>query len=314
MKPVTDLYGAHRGDDIYVVGTGTSMRVFPMDALAGKLTIGLNRAWQLLPVQYAITLAPHTHVPEFLEGESPHPEITWVTKRGKAKAVLTPEQFADADRRFYTIDIGGRERSGDDWVTDEGRVTEWVRRPSGTMLYQWSSISQTAANLAANMGARTVILVGCDNTALLDNHHAREHHTKWLGKTPEERYRQYYEGLVEVRAALRTRGVNLVSVTPFLGLGKEDEDFTALCAELDAATFVPAGPDISETDHPRRFAAASAEPAPPSGIRQRVRGMAGPRARAVAANLRALGRGENLVERVRRLEAELEAARSKASP
>ena len=40
------------------------------------------------------------------------------------------------------------------------------------MLYQWSSISQTAVNLAANMGAKNVILVGCDNCALLDNHHA----------------------------------------------------------------------------------------------------------------------------------------------
>ena len=120
-------------------------------------------------------------------------------------------------------------------------------------LYQWSSISQTAVNLAANMGAANVILVGCDNCALSENHHAHQQHTKWLGAEPERRYLQYYEGLVEVRTALRERGVNVLSLTPFLKLDEPERDFRQLCEELDQPSHVTSGPDISTIDHPRRF-------------------------------------------------------------
>ena len=36
-----------------------------------------------------------------MKGEAPRPEITWVTKYGKAKLLLTPEQMEHAEKRFY---------------------------------------------------------------------------------------------------------------------------------------------------------------------------------------------------------------------
>jgi hypothetical protein len=256
MKPVSELYGRHPGSDIYVVGTGTSMRTFPASFLEGKITIGLNMAWKVAPVQYGITIAPHLNIPEFMEGEVPHPEITWITKREKARVKLSGEQFAHADATYYTFDIRhGKDSGSGDWVTDTGRCLDYVRKPTGDLLYQWSSISQTAANLAANMGARNVILVGCDNCALEGNHHAHQQHTKWLGEPPEVRYRQYYEGLAEVRTALRERGVNLLALTPFLKLDEPAMDFRHLCEELERPTHVQSKPDLSEVDHPRHLQA-----------------------------------------------------------
>ncbi len=282
MRPVSELYGRHAGADIYVVGSGTSMRVLPPSFLDGKITIGLNMAWKNVPVRYGITIGPHLNVPEFIDGEAPHPEITWVTKSGKARKVLTPEQFEHADRTFYTFSVrsggGPRPDHADLGVNDAARVLDYVRRPTGELLYQWSSISQTAANLAANMGARNVILVGCDNCALGGNHHAHRQHTKWLDKQPEERYLQYYEGLAEVRAALRERGVNLVALTPFLKLDDPDLDFARLCGELDAPPVVAPTEDISARDHPHRPALTSPPPARP------------PLARVVLRRARSLGR------------------------
>lgn len=260
MKPVSDLYGRHVGADIYVVGTGASMRVLPLAFLEGKITIGLNMAWQVAPISYGLTIGPHLHVPEFLDGEETHPEIRWVTKADKARVVLSDEQFAQADATFYGFEMDGRPNSQPpDEPSDAGRVLEWVREPTGVKLYQWSSISQTAVNLAANMGARNVILVGCDNCALLDNHHSNDQHTKWSGAAPERRYQQYYEGLAEVRSALRTRNVNVLSLSPFLKLDDPEGDFSRLCGELDVPRFVASGPDISEQDR-RSWPAAPATP------------------------------------------------------
>jgi hypothetical protein len=254
MKPVSELYDRHLGADIYVIGTGASMRVFPSEFFEGRITIGLNQAWRHAHIRYGITIGPHLNIPEFIEGEQPRPEITWITKRDKSRAVLTPEQFAYADERFYYFEMGGRRNTQPlEEPSDEGRFLEWVRKPTAAKLYQWSSISQTGVNLAANMGAKTVILVGCDNSALADNHHAHSQHTKWLGADPERRYWQYYEGLADVRGALRCRGVNVLTLTPFLKLDAAEHDFARLCDELRQPRRVNSGPDISELDHPRRF-------------------------------------------------------------
>jgi hypothetical protein len=232
MRSVSELYNRHSGDDIYVIGTGTSMRVFPGDFFEGKITIGLNMAWKNVPVRYAITIHPELNIPEFI-GEPARPEITWIVPREKSRRLLTAQQFAHADAHFFTFDYHGKpntQRLND--PLDSGRMLDWVRRPSGDNLYVWSSIAQTGANLAANLGAGNIILTGCDNAPLMHNHHAHAQHTRWKGVAPGHRYQQYYEGMAEVRAALRERGVNLVSLQPFLGISNFEADFQRLCSEL----------------------------------------------------------------------------------
>ncbi len=231
MRPVSELYGRHSGEDIYVVGTGASLRVFPMSFLEGKITIGLNMAWRSAPIRYGLTIHPDLNVPEFM-GET-RPEITWVTPSEKTRALVTTEQFAYADDNFFYFDYQGRVNTQPpDEPNDSGRIIDWVREPSGDSLYVWSSIAQTGANLAANLGARNVILVGCDNGPMGGNDHADGQHTRWKGSSPYHRYEQYYEGMAEVRGVLRERGINVFSLQPFLGVAHLDRDFERLCKEL----------------------------------------------------------------------------------
>lgn len=241
MRSVSELYGRHRGEDVYVVGTGASMRVFPTEWLAGKVTIGLNQAWKLVETTYAITMRPELNVPEFLEAEAPRPKLTWITKHDKLTSDAQRRLVAEQRDRFFFFRTEDKRRpappppqSPDGGVepSQAGRVLDWVDAPCEDFLYLWTSISQSAVNLAANLGARNVILVGCDNCALEGNHHAHDQHTFWKGADPDRRYRQYWEGLAEMRGRLRARGVTLLTLTPFLGLGHVGEDFQRLCAEL----------------------------------------------------------------------------------
>jgi hypothetical protein len=239
MRSVTELYDRYPGSDIYILGTGASVRVFPLSFLDDKITIGLNMAWKLYPVKYAITIRPELNVPEFM-GEGERPAIRWITKREK---LTTPEQvrYAEEHRdRFFNYQTNGKPNHlPPDQPSEAGRILDWVRRPTGEFLYLWTSISQSAANLAANMGAKNIFLIGCDNCALLGNHHAHRQHTFWKGAEPDVRYAQYEEGLVEVRAALRERGVNLLSITPFVSLADPARDFERLCGELSRPRFIP---------------------------------------------------------------------------
>lgn len=244
------LYGRHKDETIYIVGSGSSMRVFPSDFLADKVTIGLNMAWKNVPVNYGITIHPDLNIPEFVDGEESRPEITWITTLDRCELLLDTKQHAQTLARFYFFQyLGQANTSSHSEPGNSGRILDWVKRPTEDYLYLWSSISQTAVNLAANMGAKYIVLVGCDNCGLLDNHHAHKQHTAWKGVHPNVRYRQYYEGMAEVRSALSERGIKLVSLTPFLGLNVYEEDFVRLCKELNQEILV-GGKDISPPPTP----------------------------------------------------------------
>ena len=254
VKCVSELYNLHSGEDIYVIGTGASLRTFPLSLLHNKITIGLNMTWKTIATQYSITIHPDLSVPEFLPGEPPHPEMTWITKYSKARTLITPEQLQYAEANFYFFEMDGRPNTQPpDKPTDAGRMLEWVRQPTENKLYLWTSIAQAGVNLAANMGAKNIILVGCDNCALLGNNHAHKQHTRWRNATPDARYREYYEGLAEMRPVLRDRGVNLVSMTPFLSLESPEQDFERLCQELDQPAFIGSGADISPKLNLRKY-------------------------------------------------------------
>ncbi len=253
-KCVSELYHRHPGSDIYVIGTGASLRTFPKAFLSNKITVGLNMAWKTLPVQYAITIHPELSIPEFLSNELPHPEITWITKYDKTKALVTAEQFKYAEENFYFFDnVGHPNTQPPNKPSDAGRILDWIRQPTDNKLYLWTSIAQAGVNLAANLGAANVILVGCDNCALLGNNHAHKQHTRWRDEAPQTRYQEYYEGLAEMRPILRDRGVNLISLTPFLTLEAPGQDFQRLCEELDQPDYIASGADISPKLDYRRY-------------------------------------------------------------
>lgn len=232
---IGNLYGKHAGADIYIVGTGTSLRVFPTSFFEDKITIGLNQAWKIFPTTYCITSVPEFNIPEFIDGEQPRPNIIWITKQAKLRDVASRRHSEFNAERVYFFENNVEGQRGIislDEIDDTGRNLDWVRTPDSRKLYLWTSISQAALNLAANMGAKNIILAGCDNAALGENHHAHDQHTMWRGDAPEVRYLQYYEGLSEIREVLRKRQVNVVAINPFLKLDNPELDFRRLCGEL----------------------------------------------------------------------------------
>lgn len=251
MKKVSELYGKHKGDDIYVVGSGASLRVFPKDFFDNKITIGLNMSWKMVDVMYAITIHPDLNIPQFIDPKESDRNITWVVGNRKTQLVLKskPEQLEYALDNYYFFDYHGKKNTQpENEPSNAGRIIEWAEKPCDDNLYIWSSISQAGAVLAANMGAKNVILVGCDNISIGENHHAHYQHTRWKGVDPNHRYLQYYEGIAEIRTALRSRGVNIVSMNPFLKLDYYEEDFSILTKELRVDEVIR-GKDV----HPRTY-------------------------------------------------------------
>lgn len=208
---IQDLTGKYAGKDVYVIGTGASMRVFPIGYLDDKITIGLNQAWRYAPMTYSVTVHPEL-VQEYLIDRKPTP-TKWIVKRKPPMEDLTFD-----DERFYVF------QSSEDLGVIE-------TRPEDT-LYVGRGIQQTALDLAARMGAANIFLVGVDMDALDGEHHGHNQHVRFHGLPPDEVYREYRRFTARARRKIRELWkVNVFTLSPLLGANAGTEDYVRLCME-----------------------------------------------------------------------------------
>jgi hypothetical protein len=232
---VSELWGRFAGNDIYVVGTGPSMRYFPLRFLEGRVTIGLNQAWRYCPLSYSVTIHP-----ELITSES-HTLTKWIVKEAKA-----PLRAHIDDPRYYVFRAGGHHGGA-----DLGHL-----RKRSDHLYQGRGIQQTAMNIAAHMGARSIVLVGVDMCELGGAHHGHDQHVRFCGLAPEAVYREYRDFTDHVRRIVRDElGIPVLTLSPFIGLRDVEEDATRLRIQLGITESEPPK-DLStytrsRTDSPR---------------------------------------------------------------
>lgn len=226
---IASLYGTLSGRPAFVVGTGPSMRCFPLSVLRGQYLIGLNQAWKYADahgVEFDLMVTVHPELCQEYEAAGRAGRTRWVVKKKPPMADLS----FDDPRRYVFLTRA-----------DLGCVAE---RPDDT-LYLGEGVQCTAMDLAARLGADPVVLVGVDMTSLDGDYHGHDQHVRWLGLAPEEQYALYRGSAAAVRSLLRDRfGVRVLTLSPFLGADAAREDYVRLKAELGLKP-LPPPPDVS---------------------------------------------------------------------
>lgn len=227
---LAELAGRHRGQDVYVCGTGPSMRCFPPEFLRDKVTIGLNQFWkyaatrprgegQVSPTTYSLTVHPEL-LQEYLAAAR-RPPTQWLVKPKAPMADLTLD-----DPRFYVF------HAAEDWGL--------FARPVQDTLFQGRGVQQTALHLAAHLGARAVVLVGVDMCALGGDHHGHDQHVRFLGLPAADVYAEYRAWTRKARRLLREHhGIPVLTLSPFAGLDDAAADYRELCRELKLPPLPP---------------------------------------------------------------------------
>ena len=252
---VAELFDTHVGEDIYVVGTGPSMRYFPASFFEGRVTIGLNQAWKYAPLTYSVTVHPELVV-EYsrLGGRHVHP-TTWVIKAHKA-----PLNLSENDKRWYVFKSAGH----------RGHEERFMRTRHN-FLYVGRGIQTAGICLAANMGARSVILVGCDMGVLNGAHHGHDQHVRYCGLDPDDVYAEMRRSTDHLRRIVRDElGIPILTLHPFIGLtaASIEEDVARLDAQLGYEPL----PAPEEKDHKARIKTDKfAYRAPDGGLDPEVR-------------------------------------------
>jgi hypothetical protein len=196
---------------IYIVGTGASLRCLPMDWFHDKCVIGLNQAWRHLHCTYSITV--HPELVQQYESERKPGSMTWIIKKKPPMAHL---EFDDP--KYFVF------------VTSYDLATVCTQ-PKDT-LYLGEGVQTCAMDLAARLGAKFIVLVGCDAKALGGDYHAHDQHTRWVGRQPNEQYMMYRNSTADVRKVLREMGVSVMTLSPFIGVDAGEEDYHRLRNEL----------------------------------------------------------------------------------
>lgn len=224
---LSDLQNKHEGKEIWIVGTGPSMLVFPTSLLKDKITIGLNQAWKYLPTNYMITVHPELYQDYVTANPDPASRPSqWIIKK---KAPMAYLEFDDPEVYVFTTD------------SDYKVITSSTENT----LFQANGIQATAIHAAYLMGASAIFLVGCDCCVLNGNHHGHDQHVRYLGLSPVEVFTGYRKSTAVARRTVNSvREVPVVTVSPFIGLDHAEEDMTRLMMEKQL-TRLPTPPDVS---------------------------------------------------------------------
>jgi hypothetical protein len=231
---IAELFKKDILDVAYVIGTGPSLRCLPLDFFRGRgTTIGINQAWKHLQTDYVLTVHPELYL-EYARAEK-KPTVQWIIKKKKPMFALELD-----DPTHYVFHTSYDREDA-------------VKRPEDT-LYLGEGAQTTAIDLAARMGAKFVVLAGCDMTNVGGDFHAHDQHVKWLGVKPKDQYAYYRKSTAKLRRRLREAfGVHVMTLSPFVGVGHADEDYGRYRAELGLATLPPPKDDsgYKRKDPPR---------------------------------------------------------------
>lgn len=217
---VSELYGRFAGQDCWIVGTGPSLNVFPLDLLKDKTCILLNDAQAHLSGSGPIAFANNVkqlrgcNLPyQIVKGRlrfDPHPERTdnhvrWDDPKYHVFSYREPPWDAvshhDEKQIFAEPDFY--------WAPNKG------------------SVSAFAVQFAMLAGFRTIYLVGCDCNPL----GGVEYVDGKIGATMRRKYAAYQYGLLRLHREAIRRGVSMVSVQPFFGLGWHEHQYQEMQAD-----------------------------------------------------------------------------------
>jgi hypothetical protein len=210
----TELKGAHKGQDIWIIAAGSSMDYVDPSFFEGKITIGVNEVFCKYVCNYNIRKEPLQEevMAEFFTS---HPECKLVISKHIYGHMELPENDASYDH----------------WVFEHGWLGGAVGGMGGLklgaldmdeLIVSGSTIT-SAIHLAYYMGAGNIILCGhdcgsLDGRNIIKEYPDGERDGEWLGKIEQD--------TMELRDALKSRNVNIYSLNPFINIGLEGHSYS----------------------------------------------------------------------------------------
>ena len=228
-----DLRDVYRGQDIYIVGSGPTASLFPMELLRDKICLALNDAYKIHPAITPITLMHH------------------VTYAHAGNNIAAPYHQNFFNIKYPIVKATGRTRSENidwnhphfyyfDWSHDIERIWEMTRETDVLYYTPEGSSLHAALQICWIMGARMVFIIGCDSRTFGGKHYAAYDKDGFrddevLKRGEKRNYDSYIYGSLIVREFLNRKGIHVMSLSPMFGYTMLDFQYEVLTGKSSLA-------------------------------------------------------------------------------
>ena len=225
-----ELHDIYAGQDIYIVGSGPTASVFPMDFLYGKVCISLNDAYKMHPAIGPVAYMNHqTYAHAGTKVNYDYHEHMNQIRYPVVKATGWDQRVdIDWDHPFYYYFNWSHEIES---IWDQQKDTDdLIFMRDGPSLH-------AALQLAWIMGAANIFTIGCDSTTLGGKHYAGFDKNGFRDDEQLKRgivrnYDAYVCGTLVIKEFLRRKGVNVFNLSPIIGYHMVDYQFSVLNGEI----------------------------------------------------------------------------------
>lgn len=210
-----DLRDIYSGQEIYIIGSGPTSNIFPMEFLEDKICLSLNDSYKINPSIFPIALMHHQTYCR--EGNSPHAPI-----HPNFYRIKFPVVKGTGKHRTENVDWENPYFYFFDWSHNIEQIYE-MTKDTDCLYYTPEGCSLHAAlQLAWILGAKTIYTIGCDSTTLGGKHYADYNKNNFrddevLKRGAERNYDSYIKGSLIVQDFLRRKNINVFNLSPIIG-------------------------------------------------------------------------------------------------
>ena len=213
-----DLRGRHAGEDVWVVGSDSTVELFGPDFFDGRTVVGINLASNLIPVTYTVTKA---------DGEASHGVYQGLAEKRPDMVTVTSKREQGWYREPLVQIPGAVVFDHHDNPAEGFDPARHVPTEPGWLLVSQST-SGSALHFAAFLGARTVFTVGIHGGRFGAQAHSVGYYETDQGNTHDVTYRI---GAAQVggicRKLTELYGTRFVTVLPWGNLACDGTSFRA---------------------------------------------------------------------------------------
>lgn len=217
---VSELYADSpiRGNDCYIIGSGPSLNLIDKSFFDGRVCVLLNEANRILPKAGPIGFANNKKQLRYCECPV---QVVKGRLRFDPNPELTDNHVSWDSPKFHVFSY--RERPWDSVSHfDESRL--WAE-PDFYWNTKHGSVAIFAIQFAVLCGAKSITLVGCDCCEFS----GKEYGGGLRGNASVvHHYDKYAAGILRMKRECSERGIPLLTLSPFVGFGREREQYPVL--------------------------------------------------------------------------------------
>lgn len=209
MQGIKGFKNIHKGQDVWVIASGSSMDFVDPSFFYGKVTVGVNEVYRKFKSLDYLVLKENSSLPEavaHVKTENLDLKIIKSLKDcGNSAFADTPDEYQNNESVYIF-----------DHFSNRGAAVDIPVLGGDIIVVSWSTIT-SAIHFAAYLGAKNIIICGHD-CGKLDGKENIHEYGVYQTDVP---YINFEGQTLKLAKHLRGQGINVCSLNPFINLGLE---------------------------------------------------------------------------------------------